>query len=81
MTKSEAVMTLVREGRRLRQSVESNRKIIAALKVLGVDGEELKTVGYQLELWKTNGDPYLHRDPRSPSFSEVTARWDELAGA
>ena len=73
MTKSEAVMTLVREGRRLRQSVESNLRILAALKTLGVTGEELKTVGHQLELWKATGDPYLHRDPRSPSFVEASA--------
>ncbi len=72
MTKSEAVMTLVQEGRRLRQSVESNRKIIAALKALGVEGDELLSVGHQLELWKASGDPYLHRAPRSPSFAEVS---------
>ena len=72
MNKSEAVMILVQEGRRLRQSVASNLRIIAALRVLGIEGEELKAVGYQLELWKTNGDPYLYRAPRSPSFSEAS---------
>ncbi len=72
MTKSEAVMVLVQEGRRLRQSVESNRKIIAALKTLNVEGKDLLSVGHQLELWKATGDPYLHRAPRSPSFAEVS---------
>lgn len=74
MTKSEAIMVLVREGRRLRQSVDSNRRIIAALKVLNVEGDELLSVGHQLELWKATGDPYLHSAPRSPSFSEASGR-------
>ncbi len=73
MTKHDAVITLIRDGHRLRQSVESNKRMIAALKALGFEGQELLRTGNELELWKANGDPYLHRDPRSPSFAEVSA--------
>lgn len=72
MTKHEAVMILIRDGHRLRQSVDSNKRMIAALKTLGLEGQELLRVGYELEVWKANGDPYLHRAPRSPSFAEVS---------
>lgn len=73
MTKHDAVMILIRDGHRLRQSVDSNRRMITALKVLGLEGQELLRTGNELELWKANGDPYLHRDPRSPSFAEASA--------
>lgn len=74
MTKREAIRILVREGHRLRHTDISNRRMIAALKTLSVTGDDLLQVGYELELWKVSGEPYLTRNPRSLSFVEASAQ-------
>ena len=58
MDKAEAVMTLIREGRRDRISDTAARRTVKAMKVLGIESNDMIRVLSYLDFCDEDGTPY-----------------------
>ena len=54
----DAVLILVRECRKEKSSATSDKRMIKALRALGLEGEDLLFAMRSLEIVDRNGDPY-----------------------
>lgn len=56
MTNNEAVLVIYREGLKERTSVTQYKHILAALKVLGITGEDERHILYEMDYHDENGN-------------------------
>ena len=67
MDKMQAFRIIVVQSRKESSSIAANKRTIKAMKVLGLQGDDLLGGGAYLDVWSDTGVPFIQG---SPSFQE-----------